>query len=107
MTGIVANNIVTSPFLTAFGAEGATISNNLQPPTNPLFVSEPTGNYQLQSSSPAINAGIVVAPYTNGYVGSAPDLGAYEYGATPWSAGATNAAAIPVFDPVPGTLDFR
>ena len=43
---------------------------------------------------------MIIPGYTNGYVGSAPDIGCFEYGATPWIAGAsaaTNvyAAAVP------------
>jgi len=64
---------------------------------SPQFVNyqaDGSGNYQLQSSSPAINAGTSVnAPSRdivggNRPVGSAWDIGAYEYGATaatwPW-----------------------
>jgi len=62
--------------------------NNIYQGTDPKFVSPLTHNYTLQSTSPAINAGQVLSPYTNGYSGSAPDIGAYEYGLTPWTAGA-------------------
>ena len=31
--------------------------------------------------------GMIIPGYTNGYVGSAPDIGCFEYGATPWIAG--------------------
>ena len=40
--------------------------------------SKPNPFFTLQSNSPAINAGVAVAPYTNGSTGL-PDLGAYEY----------------------------
>jgi hypothetical protein len=44
---------------------------------DPQFVNVNEGNFQLQARSPAIDAGINVGlPYN----GSAPDLGAYEYG---------------------------
>lgn len=44
---------------------------------NPLFVNTSINNYQLQATSPAINAGINVGlPYS----GSAPDMGAFEFG---------------------------
>jgi hypothetical protein len=49
---------------------------------NPLFVSSTTGNFQLQSSSPARAAGIDLG-FTKDYVGKAvpspPDIGAYQY----------------------------
>ncbi len=45
---------------------------------NPLFNNPASGDYTLQSTSPAIDAGINVGlPYN----GKAPDIGAYEYGA--------------------------
>lgn len=51
-----------------------TSSNNLTA-TNPLFVNTSTDNLSLSSTSPAIEAGLVVGlPYN----GSAPDIGAYE-----------------------------
>ncbi len=37
------------------------------------FVNMAANNYQLAAGASAINAGVVVAPYTNGYVGAAPD----------------------------------
>jgi hypothetical protein len=55
--------------------------------TNEDFVDASGGNYTLESDSPAINAGTVIAPYTNGYLGSAPDEGAFEFGASTWTAG--------------------
>jgi hypothetical protein len=50
--------------------------------SDPLFVS--TSDFHLQSSSPAINAGVdigLVSDYENNFVfkGIAPDMGAYEY----------------------------
>jgi fibronectin type 3 domain-containing protein len=91
-TGTIANNILTSAISETIWSS-QTITNSITSSTNPAFVSPSTNNYQLQSSSPAINKGIVVAPYTNGYIGSAPDIGAFEYGASAWTAGAGSAAA--------------
>jgi len=52
------------------------------------------GDYQLLAGDAAeLNTGVVVAPYTNGYVGTAPDLGAYDFGGTAWTAGYTPVAA--------------
>ncbi len=41
------------------------------------------------SSNPGINAGTVISPFTNGFVGSAPDAGALEFDVAPFLAGAT------------------
>jgi uncharacterized protein YjdB len=49
-------------------------ATNLQ--VNPLFVNEAAGNVQLQSLSPAINFGRIIAGIP--YLGIAPDLGAHE-----------------------------
>jgi hypothetical protein len=78
----VKNNILIGSQITG---SGATMLNNLQ--SNPQFVNQGAGNFQLQSTSPAINAGLVISPYTDGSVG-APDIGAYEYGKPAWTAGA-------------------
>ncbi len=43
--------------------------------------------FMLTSSSPAVNAGRQISGITNGYVGSAPDAGAYEYGGENWVPG--------------------
>ncbi len=55
--------------------------------TDPKYVNASGGDYSLQTGSPAINAGTVIPGITDGYVGSAPDIGAYESGATRWLSG--------------------
>jgi len=63
---------------------------------------------RLPFGSPAIDAGTALPGITDGYVGPAPDVGAYEYGAPAWDAGCTLAAcqgidpAIPPFVYSPG-----
>ena len=57
--------------------------------TTDQFVNSAAGDYTLKSGSVAINAGTVIPGITDGYVPSAPDVGAFEYGATPWTAGAS------------------
>ena len=44
-------------------------------------------DYRPTADSPLVDAGAVIPPYTNGYVGRAPDIGAYEYGGVWWRAG--------------------
>src|SRR3989339_1555883 len=61
---------------------GWTVNNNIT--SNPLI--QAIGNipdpyYKLQSGSPCINKGVVLPGYTDGYLGTAPDIGRDEYSA--------------------------
>lgn len=51
------------------------------------FVDAAQGNFRLGAGSTAINTGAVIEGITDGYVGAAPDAGAYEYGGTDWTVG--------------------
>jgi hypothetical protein len=82
---VFRNNIFTKQVKSG---GGATWSNNINPGTDARFVNPGGGNYQLASNSPAINRGAHISPYTNGYAGSAPDIGAMEYGRPAFGAGA-------------------
>ena len=44
-------------------------------------------DYRPAPGSPLIDAGAVIPPWTDGYVGTAPDIGAYERGGDWWLAG--------------------
>jgi len=69
----------------------ATIRNNLHcvrratawqyaaPQDRPALVAPEAGDYRLAAGSSGINAGIVVPNVTDGFAGSAPDLGAIEH----------------------------
>lgn len=84
MTGTeVINNIAVGGLVSN---PSATITNNLLGP--PLFVDPAQADYTLRSDSPAIDAGLLLPPWTDGYVGAAPDQGAYEFGLAPFVAGA-------------------
>jgi PA14 domain/Right handed beta helix region len=94
---IVANNILVGG--TNFGGifDGTRcptakatpiLGTNLPPTRDPKFAAPARDDYGLGLGSPAIDAGKILAPYTNGYRGAAPDLGALEVGTLP-SAGAT------------------
>jgi hypothetical protein len=72
-------------------------SNNINGATSSLFVNLGGDNLMPRAGSAAINKGTSVAPYTNGYAGSAPDIGAYEYGRSAFRAGANQSIpSIPV-----------
>lgn len=74
---------------------GVAISNNLPATTDPLYVSPaPAGrDYRLQAGSPARNAGTNVPGITINYTDPKPSIGAYQYGAPFWTAGATTPSA--------------
>lgn len=82
---VLQNNIFRGPTDPMPG--GAMFLNNLNASVNPLFVDESASNFHLQTGSPAINAGAVVPGITDGYSGSAPDQGAYEFGQFDWVPG--------------------
>src|SRR4030095_4655151 len=83
----IKNNIIPKDL----SDDGAIMSNNILVGTDPQFVDPATNNYQLKSTSPAINKGAVLSPYTDGYAGTAPDIGAFEFGLSAWKVGATAA----------------
>jgi len=53
----------------------------------PGFANATNRNFQLAPGSPCVDAGTDEPDFTEGYTGSAPDLGAYESGAAPWTPG--------------------
>jgi hypothetical protein len=53
-----------------------------------MFTDARNRDYSLRAGSPAIDAGKVLPGMTTTFQGSAPDLGAYEYGEPRWTAGA-------------------
>jgi len=64
-----------------------TVTNNSSNRVRPKYVNTTVNDFRLQSGSPLIDAGAVISGVTDGYVGSAPDQGAYEYGAPDWIVG--------------------
>lgn len=45
------------------------------------------GDYTLKADSEAVDSGVFISGITDGFLGDAPDCGAFEYGETPWTAG--------------------
>ncbi len=92
----ISNNIASDPsdgngesrFPTGASSLGAVFSNNLAyGGGSPLFVNPGAGDLRLQSGSACIDLGTVIRGIADAYTGSAPDIGAYEYGGTVWTAG--------------------
>jgi hypothetical protein len=87
------NNIFSFPLNPLVNGSGAVQQNNTLPPADPQFVDPSKGNYQLKATSPSIDAGAQIPPYTDGFTGRAPDAGAYESGVAAWKAGAGQSVA--------------
>ena len=51
---------------------------------NPLFSSTAANDFTLLESSPMVDKGAVIPGITDGYLGVAPDIGAYERGGSEW-----------------------
>jgi hypothetical protein len=83
-SSVTGTNIVVNHNLSGNGIktgdvcpEGVTFSENLTS-TVPGFISTSTRDYRLAAGSAAIDRGFPISGIT--YAGSAPDIGAYEYG---------------------------
>ena len=83
----VRNNL----FVRGGAASGAAVSNNLFQGTDPRFINAAARDYSLAAGSPAIDAGVALVPFTDGFSGSRPDIGAFESGVAAWTAGAGSA----------------
>jgi hypothetical protein len=93
MTGSqLKNNIFFTKLPNCPNAE---LSNNVfHKETDAKFVDREKRDYRLREGSPAIDAGAVLPPYTDGFTGKAPDCGAFEFGREPWQAGSTLEAKL-------------
>jgi hypothetical protein len=67
--------------------DAAQQSNNLFMETDPKFNNASASDFTLQPDSPAVDMGIPIPGITEGFVGNAPDIRAYERGAAIWKAG--------------------
>ena len=52
-----------------------------------LFVDARNHDFRLKAGTPCIDAGVVLPGITDGFIGSAPDIGAYEHGGQHWKPG--------------------
>jgi hypothetical protein len=80
---------------------GTDVKNNLAI-RDAGFVDPDNGNFSLKSTSKAIDYGLVIPGITDGFVGNAPDAGAYEYGGDIWKPG-SNLSPRPEPAPVEGS----
>jgi Divergent InlB B-repeat domain len=75
---VVMNSLISGP---GWAGKNGNINGN------PQFVDQPNGNDHLAAGSPAINAGTSIGAPTDDFDGARrdarPDIGAFEYGATP------------------------
>jgi len=86
---VVENNIGALVGTTDATDGGMVLTNNMGSDVDPLFTDPAKNDYTLQAGSPARNAAIPIAGITDGSTDPVPSLGAYQYGARKWAAGAT------------------
>lgn len=88
---IMKNNIFREEFQITWLPQTPEGTNSLYLGQDPVFMDSGTGGlkYRLQANSPAINKGTVIPGVTDGLVGIAPDIGAYEFGGEDWVPGYT------------------
>jgi len=81
-------------------------SNNLYLGASPQaqLVNWTNHDFGLKSNAPAIDSGVVIPGFTDGFVGKAPDLGAYEYGALAWTAGVGTQPSLAIGAAAPGAV---
>jgi hypothetical protein len=91
----VRNNILdgATPTGQDFGyiAGGTPVAdhNLVTPDGSAQYTSPATGDFTLKATSTAIDKGVPITGITDGFVGTAPDEGAYESGLPAWKAGST------------------
>ncbi|MEU6873239.1 right-handed parallel beta-helix repeat-containing protein [Streptomyces sp. NPDC046751] len=84
----IYNNVGTIRGLDGATDGGLVLSNNLPPEVDPLFVDAADRDYRLTAASPARNQAIPLPGINDGSTDATPSLGAYQYGAPKWTAGA-------------------
>ncbi|MEU6843513.1 right-handed parallel beta-helix repeat-containing protein [Streptomyces sp. NPDC046716] len=84
----IANNIGPIKGLDGASAGGLVADHNMLEDVDPRFVDAAGHDYRLAADSPARNVGLAVPGVNDGSTDPAPSLGAYQYGAPKWTAGA-------------------
>ncbi|MDF2921123.1 MAG: carbohydrate-binding cenc domain protein [Paenibacillaceae bacterium] len=82
--GQFVNNILTGAYVFS---DDMLRESNIEGSNDPLFADRAGYDFSLTAASPARDNGQVVAGITDGYAGTAPDIGAYEYGQPQWVPG--------------------
>jgi hypothetical protein len=86
--GTYADIEVTNNLGDVDSAAGATLTGNL-PNAGAAFTSPAGRDFTVGATSTARNAAVARPPYTDGSTDAVPTVGAYQYGALRWQAGAT------------------
>jgi hypothetical protein len=86
----IFNNILLKEQTFGPAAVGNNFTNE-----NAMLVNPKMRDFRLSVSSKCINAGKVMPGITDGYVGSAPDIGACEYGGIAWKPGCNLKSSAP------------
>ncbi|MBD2043464.1 right-handed parallel beta-helix repeat-containing protein [Microcoleus sp. FACHB-672] len=77
---VLKNNVYSELSRTKPRADIIFENNIVAAETDPKYIAPAARDYQLQGTSSAIDAGQILAPFTDGFAGAAPDIGAFESG---------------------------
>lgn len=93
---------------TASNLPGCRWGNNLINPGESIYENASKADFRLRKGTPALDAGVRISGITDGFTGSAPDIGALEYGQTAWKYGVDFNSVIedPVRSPQPSYLSL-
>ncbi|MEL7530172.1 MAG: T9SS type A sorting domain-containing protein, partial [Bacteroidota bacterium] len=81
------NNRIWNNYAPIGDWEGNDFQHNLVDSNDP-FADRTKRDFRPAVGSPLIDGGMMISGITDGYIGTAPDIGAYEYGDSIWTAGA-------------------
>ncbi|GAA3402735.1 right-handed parallel beta-helix repeat-containing protein [Paenibacillus hodogayensis] len=81
----MANNLFAAGEIRKWGNHSVVSHNRFD--EDPRFENAEQGDFRLRPESPAIGKGIPIEGITDGFLGEAPDVGAYEQGGESWVPG--------------------